>query len=531
MNNKKAYPNVIDNYLIKRPHNITKWMEAFQDIYEKVNSGLSRSYAFNLTTSGWDKMEKRDFENWLKFYEGNNHVKYKTAQMSYYVNDGMPGYIIPFKKNEIKEEVKKEPEEVFDAIDAEAERQAEIEKRQLIEKQRSKFLSRLNSAEKLLTEDAGHLLAGDELSRFLEILHSLKREILSLNKKTSSNKTYIDLIIRKANILHRDGFVKSASLIEKLAQATATPAPTPPTPGPSDPNEQPLEGSIAEGNPQADHPLLEPPVDGALPGPIEDGKPNKIDGFLQNLNPVDKAENFSAEDGEIEIEDDELLEIEDEYDDSLISTAQVVAKPNPEDLIEVADEEPKVIKQPEVEKKEEGQDFDYLVDVAFKNLKIEDVIRKLEEIAKIFKNREISRQLSIVDLMLDRLSISTFFPSLSEAQNKSLESNQYCLTRIEDILSSLRGAVESQGIDLISEDNNISDDPKIELIKQKLERDRQKEKERKELRKSIEEKELENKKEVPVIEDVTEELGEALPTITPVNQNVQQQAIPKQKFK
>jgi hypothetical protein len=45
--------------------------------------------------------------------------------------------------------------------------------------------------------------------------------------------------------------------------------------------------------------------------------------------------------------------------------------------------------------------------------------------------------------MMDKLNISAFFPSLAEASSKSLESNQYALTRVEDILSKLRGSVET----------------------------------------------------------------------------------------
>ena len=83
---------------------------------------------------------------------------------------------------------------------------------------------------------------------------------------------------------------------------------------------------------------------------------------------------------------------------------------------------------------------DSLIEKALANVTVKDIISKLEELAGIFKNREISRQLAVIDLMMDAVGIAAFFPNLAEATNKSLESNQYTLTRVEDILAKLRGS-------------------------------------------------------------------------------------------
>ena len=53
--------------------------------------------------------------------------------------------------------------------------------------------------------------------------------------------------------------------------------------------------------------------------------------------------------------------------------------------------------------------------------------------------------------MMDRLGISSYFPTLAEATTKNLDATQYSLTRVEDILSKLRGSIEtpaSEEIDL-----------------------------------------------------------------------------------
>ena len=43
--------------------------------------------------------------------------------------------------------------------------------------------------------------------------------------------------------------------------------------------------------------------------------------------------------------------------------------------------------------------------------------------------------------MLDKLGIAAFFPDLAEASKSALESNQYCQTRIENIIAKVRGAM------------------------------------------------------------------------------------------
>jgi hypothetical protein len=143
-------------------------------------------------------------------------------------------------------------------------------------------------------------------------------------------------------------------------------------------------------------------------------------------------------------------------------------------------------------------EFDNQIDNAFKNVTISDVVAKLEKISKYYKTREHPRELSIVDMMLDSLGLASLFPSLSEALNKSLEANNYISTRVDDILSKLRGAVATQEK---SSKPSEPERPEITGIKNKLQEDQDKETKRKQMRKEQEASELDNKgKETPEVE-------------------------------
>jgi hypothetical protein len=85
------------------------------------------------------------------------------------------------------------------------------------------------------------------------------------------------------------------------------------------------------------------------------------------------------------------------------------------------------------------------LDKAFENITVKDVAKRLQALSTVFKNREIARQLSIIDLMLDKLGIAGLFPQLAEATKSALESNQYSSIRIEEVLSKLMSVIDEQG--------------------------------------------------------------------------------------
>jgi hypothetical protein len=156
-----------------------------------------------------------------------------------------------------------------------------------------------------------------------------------------------------------------------------------------------------------------------------------------------------------------------------------------------------------------GEDFDAIIDSALSNVQISDVVRKLEEIDRLYKIRELPRQLTITDLMLNSLGLSSLFPELNEALTRSLDSSTYVSTRLQNILSRLRGAMgPSDNIDLGGNSKEL--DPGTQAVKNKLIEQEEKEKNRKERRKQQENAEEDRsaqqvEKEVPQI-DIEEDL-------------------------
>jgi hypothetical protein len=529
--NKQAYPNNDQYMYIPGQHNTQKWMHAVRELFAKEKTGEGRVTAIRRITSGWNVMETFDFLNWLKFYESGDHMKYKFAQLWY--ENGEPGYFLHIKPDAAKEP---EPQVTGQDIDfARDDSQANAEKKQTIEKQRNKIIGRLDSAEKLLRSPDGQVFSGEEFETLLEAIYQLKKKIQMVNKVSTSTRLYEDMIVREANILNRDGFVKAASMLFAVAQspgqsgeqAEGTPggedALTPASPGdPSGAGHPGAPGglpSMGPGMPQ------NAPSSATPEGVPNDNEPipesNKgMDEFLEGM----ETAKFSPGD-ELDIEDS--LEVED--DELMVTEAQIINEPltsgtpgalNPakvappkvtkgpkdapatEEPLEVTEDD---IKPGDDKPSQVASDFDNKVNAVFANITIADVVAKLEDLAKFYKTREAPRQLGLVDMMLDSLGLASYFPSLAEATNKSLESNNYISTRVEDILSKLRGAMKGGGTDLTG--GPEPEKPEVAGIKNKLKTDNEKEQARKQMRKEQEAAELTNPtKETPNVE-IEEDLG------------------------
>ena len=123
-----------------------------------------------------------------------------------------------------------------------------------------------------------------------------------------------------------------------------------------------------------------------------------------------------------------------------------------------------------------------VIDAALKNVSINDVISRLEMLVSIYNKREIARQLAILDIMMDRIGLSSFFPALGEAMSKALESNQYIGSRLEGVLTKLKGSLEVAGASEwmeVKQQNN----PETANIRRNLQEKEDEEKRRKEMRK------------------------------------------------
>lgn len=122
-----------------------------------------------------------------------------------------------------------------------------------------------------------------------------------------------------------------------------------------------------------------------------------------------------------------------------------------------------------------------------------------------------------------------YFSSLAEASSKSLESNQYALTRIEDILSKLRGSVETpkgQELDLVGRGTTVPqpvpDGINPEQVRQNLAKQDEVDKARKERRQAEEDaKATQAARPAPeeVVTNVPEELAQPA-NIVPIPRSV-----------
>jgi hypothetical protein len=124
----------------------------------------------------------------------------------------------------------------------------------------------------------------------------------------------------------------------------------------------------------------------------------------------------------------------------------------------------------------------------------------------IYKKREISRQISILDIMLNKLGIGSFFPGLGEAQAKALESNQYISTRLEDMLAKLKGALDSTKAEEVVVEVKENPDPESMAVRQSLEDQKAKDQAAKDARRK-----REQEKAAPVAQPVAPEMAQPVP--------------------
>lgn len=471
---KTAYPQGAGIEYIAPEYNINKWVETMRQMYILMHKGYSRNIAFDASTKDWDKMEKFDFKNWLGFYEGNGHKSYKTAQNYYQVGNG--GYLpLPQQKqnNNLPGPIPDMASVSDDLLKAqEQERMAEIERqRKAAEKESVAYqikalIGRLNSAEKIATtKGLDKALGPDVYKRWLETLHALKREIQVANVKSAQSRTIQDLLFKNANKLNNR---LGAAWIYKIAQMDPT-------------GEMPPEGEPVESGEGVEM-------------PVEEEGEDAMSEFVMNLNGKSKdydendSDDIVVEEGE---DDGNIIVAEDDNYDIRVY-AQEAPGEGLEEVAPVGAPEGEVV--PEVEKEPlDAKPPEPLAGELLGNVTIEDAIAKLEGVIQIYQNRELSRQLAIVDIMLHQLGISSYFTNLGEATQKALESNQYVLSRLQDVLSRLQGSVlnpTAEKINMVPETGQVPEG--LQQIKNNLQQQADAEEQQKKLREEKENAKLQN---------------------------------------
>ncbi len=451
-------------------------------------------------------------------------MKYKFAQVWY--ENGQPGYFLHIKPDAQKEPEPKSDGDSVEKASQEAERSEE--KRQIIEKQRSKIIGRLDSAEKLLRSQDGQEFAGSELENLMEAIYTLKKKVQLVNKLSVSTRLYEDMIVREGNVLKRNGFTKAANMLYSLAQ----------TPGAAGEGATGQEEGGAVPNTSPPPPPAEPQgAPGGLPATVpgtpavqtEKPQPKALKDFINNMNEGNKT------DADVTGAEDDELEVKDTEEELMVTEAQIappVAPPPPpaaledipmtdspppdrnpptfvpeaeapgkgdapakeEEPLEVTEDDIPPIGGDDTPSGGTGTSLDSKLDATFKNVTMQEIVSELEDISTYYKVREMPRRLARLDMMFDSKGISAYFPSLAEAQNRALDANNYIATRIDDILAKVRGAMASQDMGA------------------KLKQDENKEKQRKQMRKDQENAELEGEKpegeQAPGKETPAVELGE-----------------------
>lgn len=461
MMNKKSYPENTGPAFIQQPHNTKKWLKTMQDMYQMAST-MTLKDAFDSITKDWDSMEKKDFKNWMSFYQGQNHEKYITAQ--HWNNGG--GFLPQSLKAKIPgittpEQVEQKPAAPKTNLKDEKELEDEGKKKQIqltqdeeVQKKIKGLIGRLTAAEKLATDPYVQV----ELKKVLEIgvgewlkrLQELKRDVQLIPMRRTA-ATADDLVIKSANQLHALGAMNAAYTLLKIADMSATQPPSVFT-NPaystlltSDVSADNLNKSFMADDGEEDEnaelevhelevtaqeaplpqPRRSPPVvDPTLSEPIspEPVSPEQAPGVELVTNPQPPAD--------VTLQPEPAIEVEDDSDTEL--------------------------------KLDEEDPFSGVLS----NVKVSDIIARLEGVANMYKNREIPRQLTIIDLMMDAVGIASFFPSMAEATKSSLESNQYCQTRIEDILAKLRGIVSVPLTGRI--DMSATSDSELAKVREKL---------------------------------------------------------------
>lgn len=485
---KKAYPNEEQGLFIDAPRNIQKWMSTMQHLYGIARTGIDWNDAFINVTSGWDEMEKQDFKKWMQFYQENSHHKYKSAQFPTHVENG--GSFIPNIDHLRSGLPVREPNmNGFVAQQDINEAREKAIQKEIVDKRIQSLIGRLNSAEKLATNPQVQLALKQCLQMSVDdwvaSLQKLKREIQLAPMRRTTAGLINDIVYKNANQLVASGNKLAARALLKVAQMGVPSTPSPTTPGgigPMTPADTPMGGQPVDMSDNTSS-----PQGAGLPGNT-DSSDSAIKQFLENLNNGDIGESDDTPD------DNDEINVEDDLADITVTAqaAPAVVRPPTGGTSDTSPEVPaaEINAIPAAAPPPAPEMTGDRIDQALSSVKVADIVARLEGIASMFKNREIARQLSIIDLMMDKVGIAPFFPTLAEAMRSALESNQYCQSRIEEILAKLRGTMStpmSKHMEGEVSGAGASDD----AVKAQLAKDEASDTARKERRKMMQEKEEE----------------------------------------
>ncbi len=481
---KKAYPN---NFYFKEPfprYDTTKWVAALNDLQIRARVYGNFKMAFDYVVGSWeDSDEKMDFARWLKFYADGGATLYKKAQIMNIPMQAIPGLNAgPGRASHndavMSTSIKQKPKLTIDDI-------------------RKKILARIFSIEKILSTPEGREYADKSMEKLFDALLVLKKYIL----QTKNASMFDELVKRETGRLVKNGCNSTLiNLFEKIAQLPELPDmggmdAAPPAGG--DPNAAPAPaggGSPEQGKKAIsefkENVIGKEAVEEAGKKIIEQFKKDVVDNKLKTkaswyniktpelvkfekvansimslvgntknhirvvaqmanpplqTQPVAAPEAMPVDESAMPIEGDALPTGNDENAPPTPDLSKERQQANDKELAKKNLTPQKTPDNASLL----GIDSD-VIDKALESITMNDVIARLQALSKVFQNREIARQLSVVDLMLDKLGISGFFPALAEATRSALESNQYCQSRVEEVLNKLISTTDDNGVSTVT---------------------------------------------------------------------------------
>ncbi len=246
------------------------------------------------------------------------------------------------------------------------------------------LISRLDSADKILREFV-YVWPRDIWERLAEALSDLKRQVVLLR----SEATIRDCIVRTANMWENEGFSEGASVLKKIAAPTDVADQIQEA---LNKKEEPTtEETPVEGLPAPEAPVEEMPLDMPLEGASGDLPPTEAPPM-----PADVLEPPAP------------------------PAAPEAPIPPPMSTVQGPSDNPYVGKT------------------------IQDVVDILEPAAQQLSERKDVRELTKADMMLDALNVASHFPELGEAIAKMIESTIYVHTRLEKVISKLKGGLREE---------------------------------------------------------------------------------------
>ena len=542
---KLAYPqpNMIAP---QKQWDIQRWVSATRKIYRLMSSGHPKDQAELSVIGEWSNMEKDKYKTWAGFY--TEKVPEKYPKIAKQANDHLFLANLPIGNTRaelpprgpakpVYNGTQQGPGTVQEIQDVKDRKEKDVsDVRDSIESQRRKLISRLSSAEKILGSQDGQLFAGDDQETMLQLLQELKRKIQIANKKTVKSSLFEDQIFKVANQLKFTGKNKAASFFYKVAQL--------PPPGGDMGLDMGMGGGMGDMLPGATP--GGPPGAGGGTGETS-GKGDKkktqemLKEFFDNLKKREQDIDDTPEEREEEKKTEAPpittppageaaatpapVEVPATVDPvgpapgapgaataalsigngSWLKTAQMPPQGARPPRAPRAPQAPPVgaeglgdieVSEPpqEAQDKEVTDNTDDVIDAALNAVSMDDVVRRLEMLVSIYNKREISRQLAVLDMMMDRLGIASYFPALGESMSKALEANQYIGNRLGDILAKIKGSEESSATSTSSEWIEVTeeDHPETAALRGRLDQEQQDEEKRKAQRKEKENAKLDN---------------------------------------